>query len=239
MHCWATDKDDPTDDPVFGRVGKQKIENTGPLTTKRMETVNDEFTDAALAFIDKAHKEGKPFFVWANSTRMHIFTHLKPQSIGKTGLGTYPDGMVEHDGDVKRLLDKLDELGIADNTLVMYSTDNGPEEFSWPDGGTSPFRGEKDTNWDAGWRVPALLRWPGSSNQARSPMRSAPTKTCCQRCSRLPACRTSRSSCSRATRRATRRSRSTSMATTCCRISRAKSPNRREKRSCTGATTEN
>jgi arylsulfatase A-like enzyme len=161
MHCWATDKDDPTDDPVFGRVGKQKIENTGPLTTKRMETVNDEFTDAALAFIDKAHKDGKPFFVWANSTRMHIFTHLKPQSIGKTGLGTYPDGMVEHDGDVKRLLDKLDELGIANNTLVMYSTDNGPEEFSWPDGGTSPFRGEKDTNWDAGWRVPALLRWPG------------------------------------------------------------------------------
>jgi arylsulfatase A-like enzyme len=163
MHCWATDKDDATEDPVFGRVGKQRIENTGPLTTKRMETVNDEFTDAALDFIDRAHKDGKPFFVWANSTRMHIFTHLKPSSIGKTGLGTYPDGMVEHDGDgdVKRLLDKLDELGIADNTLVMYSTDNGPEEFSWPDGGTSPFRGEKDTNWDAGWRVPTLLRWPG------------------------------------------------------------------------------
>jgi arylsulfatase len=160
MHCWATDKDDATEDPVFGRVGKQRIENTGPLTTKRMETVNDEFTDAALDFIDRAHKDGKPFFVWANSTRMHIFTHLKPSSIGKTGLGTYPDGMVEHDGDVKRLLDKLDELGIADNTLVMYSTDNGPEEFSWPDGGTSPFRGEKDTNWDAGWRVPTLLRWP-------------------------------------------------------------------------------
>jgi arylsulfatase A-like enzyme len=161
MHCWATEKDDATEDPMFGRVGKQRIENTGPLTTKRMETVNDEFTDAALDFIDRAHKDGKPFFVWANSTRMHIFTHLKPSSIGKTGLGTYPDGMVEHDGDVKRLLDKLDELGIADNTLVMYSTDNGPEEFSWPDGGTSPFRGEKDTNWDAGWRVPTLLRWPG------------------------------------------------------------------------------
>ena len=150
MHCWATDKADPTVDPVFGPVGKQKIENTGPLTTKRMETVNDEFTDAALDFIDRAHKADKPFFVWANSTRMHIFSHLKPSSIGKTGLGTYPDGMVEHDEDVKRLLDKIDELGIADNTLVMYSTDNGPEEFSWPDGGTSPFRGEKDTNWDAG-----------------------------------------------------------------------------------------
>ena len=161
MHCWATDKADPAVDPVFGPVGKQKIENTGPLTTKRMETVNDEFTDAALDFIDRAHKADKPFFVWANSTRMHIFSHLKPSSIGKTGLGTYPDGMVEHDGDVARLLDKLDELGIADNTLVMYSTDNGPEEFSWPDGGTSPFRGEKDTNWDAGWRVPTLLRWPG------------------------------------------------------------------------------
>ena len=161
LHCWATDKDDTTVDPVFGKVGKQKIENTGPLTTKRMETVNDEFTDAALDFIDAAHKADKPFFVWANSTRMHIFTHLKPESIGKTGLGTYPDGMVEHDGDVGRLLDKLDQLGIADNTIVMYSTDNGAECFSWPDGGTTPFRGEKDTNWDAGWRVPAMLRWPG------------------------------------------------------------------------------
>jgi arylsulfatase len=162
MHSWATDKDDPTEDPVFGRVGKQRIENTGPLTTKRMETVNDEFTDAALDFIERAHKADKPFFVWANSTRMHIFSHLKPESIGKTGLGTYPDGMVEHDADVGRLLAKLDELGITDNTIVMYSTDNGPECFSWPDGGTSPFRGEKDTNWESGWRVPTLLRWPGT-----------------------------------------------------------------------------
>ncbi|HEX4387659.1 MAG TPA: arylsulfatase [Steroidobacteraceae bacterium] len=161
LHSWATDKDDPTDEPAFGRVGKQRIENTGPLTTKRMETVNDEFTNAALDFIDRAHKADKPFFVWANSTRMHIFTHLKPESIGKTGLGTYPDGMVEHDADVGRLLDKLDQLGIADNTIVMYSTDNGPECFSWPDGGCSPFRGEKDTNWEAGWRVPTLIRWPG------------------------------------------------------------------------------
>ena len=161
MHTWATDKDDPTDEPTFGRVGKQRIENTGPLTTKRMETVNDEFTNAALDFMDRAHKADKPFFVWANSTRMHIFTHLKPESIGKTGLGMYPDGMVEHDTDVGRLLDKLDQLGIADNTIVMYSTDNGPECFSWPDGGCSPFRGEKDTNWEAGWRVPTLLRWPG------------------------------------------------------------------------------
>jgi len=161
MRSWATDKDDPTEDPVFGRVGKQRIENTGALNTKRMQTVNDEFTDAALDFIERAHKAQKPFFVWANSTRMHVFTHLKPESIGKTGLGTYPDGMLEHDADVGRLLAKIDQLGIADNTIVMYTTDNGAEEFSWPDGGTSPFRGEKDTNWEAGWRVPTVLRWPG------------------------------------------------------------------------------
>ena len=161
LHCWATDKVDATVDPVFGPVGKQRIENTGPLTTKRMETVNDEFTNAALDFIDRSVKSGKPFFAWVNSTRMHIFTHLKPESVGHTGLGTYPDGMVEHDTDVGRLLDKVDKLGIADNTIVMYSTDNGPECFSWPDGGTSPFRGEKDTNWEAGWRVPTLIRWPG------------------------------------------------------------------------------
>ena len=161
LHCWATDKVDATVDPVFGPVGKQRIENTGPLTTKRMETVNDEFTNAALDFIDRSVKSGKPFFAWVNSTRMHIFTHLKPESVGHTGLGTYPDGMVEHDADVGRLLDKVDKLGIADNTIVMYSTDNGPECFSWPDGGTSPFRGEKDTNWESGWRVPTLIRWPG------------------------------------------------------------------------------
>ena len=111
--------------------------------------------------MERSVKSGKPFFMWVNSTRMHIFTHLKPESIGRTGLGTYPDGMVEHDEDVGRLLKKLDELGITDNTIVMYSTDNGPECFSWPDGGTSPFRGEKDTNWEAGWRVPTLIRWPG------------------------------------------------------------------------------
>jgi arylsulfatase len=161
LHCWATDKADPTVDPVFGPVGKQRIENTGALTTKQMETVNDEFTNAALDFMDRSVKSGKPFFMWVNSTRMHIFTHLKPESVGRTGLGTYPDGMVEHDADVGRLLDKVDKLGIADNTIVMYSTDNGPECFSWPDGGTSPFRGEKDTNWEAGWRVPTLIRWPG------------------------------------------------------------------------------
>jgi arylsulfatase A-like enzyme len=142
--------------------GKQKIEDTGPLTKKRMETVDEEVTKAALAFMDKAHQDGKPFFVWWNSTRMHIFTHLKPDSEGKTGLGIYADGMVEHDGMVGQLLDKLKELGIEDNTIVMYSTDNGAETFTWPDGGTTMFRGEKNTQWEGGYRVPTLIRWPGT-----------------------------------------------------------------------------
>jgi arylsulfatase A-like enzyme len=138
-----------------------RIEDTGPLTTKRMETVDQEITTAALAFIDSAHSADKPFFIWWNSTRMHIWTHLEKQAEGKTGLGVYPDGMVEHDGHVGQLLKKLDELGIADNTIVMYSTDNGAETFTWPDGGTTPFRGEKATNWEGGYRVPCLIRWPG------------------------------------------------------------------------------
>jgi arylsulfatase len=138
-----------------------RIEDTGPLTRKRMETIDEEVTAAAIEFIERAHGEGKPFFVWWNSTRMHIWTHLKPESQGKTGLGIYPDGMVEHDGHVGQLLAKLDELGIAENTIVFYSTDNGAEVMSWPDGGTTPFRGEKNTNWEGGYRVPAMARWPG------------------------------------------------------------------------------
>ena len=141
--------------------GSQKIENTGPLTIERMKTVDEEFLGATLDFIDRCVKDDKPFFCWFNSTRMHIFTHLKKESEGVTGLGVYPDGMVEHDGHVGQLLKKLDDLGIVDNTIVMYSTDNGAEVMSWPDGGTTPFRGEKDTNFEGGWRVPCAIRWPG------------------------------------------------------------------------------
>jgi arylsulfatase len=138
-----------------------RIEDTGPLTKKRMETVDDEVTVAALDFMDRAHAADKPFFVWWNSTRMHVWTHLKAESEGKTGYGVYADGMVEHDGHVGQLLAKLDELGIADNTIVMYSTDNGAEVFTWPDGGSTMFAGEKATQWEGGFRVPTAIRWPG------------------------------------------------------------------------------
>ncbi|SHE56292.1 arylsulfatase [Kaistia soli DSM 19436] len=141
--------------------GGQKIIDTGPLTRKRMETVDEEVTKSAIDFMDKAHQDGKPFFVWWNSTRMHVFTHLKPSSEGKTGLGIYADGMVEHDAMVGQLLDELKKLGIEDDTIVMYSTDNGAETFTWPDGGTTMFRGEKNTNWEGGYRVPSVIRWPG------------------------------------------------------------------------------
>ncbi len=149
LHCFANPD------------GTQRIEDTGRLTTKRMETMDEEITAGALGFIEAQAKADKPFFCWYNSTKMHIWTHLKDGVKGKTGLGVYPDGMVEHDRQVGELLDKLDELKIADNTIVMYSTDNGAEELSWPDGGATPFRGEKDTNWDGGWRVPCAIRWPG------------------------------------------------------------------------------
>jgi arylsulfatase len=161
LKCKASDKDDPTVDPHFGKVGKQTIENTGPMPKERMETVDEEFLAGALDFIDRKHKEGTPWFCYFNPTRMHVFTHLKPASKGKTGLGLYPDGMVELDGYVGQLLDKLDTLGIADNTIVVFTTDNGAEVLSWPDGGATPFRGEKDTNWEGGWRVPCVWRWPG------------------------------------------------------------------------------
>lgn len=138
-----------------------KIEDTGPLTRKRMETIDEEVNAKAIDFMERAAKAEKPFFIWWNSTRMHIFTHLKKESDGKTGLGIYADGMVEHDGHVGQLLKKLDDLGVADNTIVMYSTDNGAETGSWPDGGITPFHGEKGTNWEGGHRIPLVVRWPG------------------------------------------------------------------------------
>lgn len=142
--------------------GGQTIENTGPMTKKRMETIDEEFLADAKSFIERQHKDGKPWFCYFNTTRMHIFTHLKKESQGKTGFGLYPDGMVEHDGHVGQMLDLLDSLGVADNTIVVYTTDNGAESFTWPDGGTTPFRGEKATNWEGGFRVPCAIRWPGT-----------------------------------------------------------------------------
>lgn len=158
---------DPEFRKEFGPRGVLKssadgpIQDTGPLTSTRMETVDMEFENAAVEFIKKAHADGKPFFVWLSATRVHVWTHLKPESDGVTGIGLYPDAMVEHDLAVGRMLDLLDELGIADNTIVMYSTDNGAEKFTWPDGGSSPFRGEKGTTWEGGFRVPTAIRWPG------------------------------------------------------------------------------
>ncbi|MCP3444041.1 arylsulfatase [Bradyrhizobium sp. CCGUVB14] len=146
---------------VLKATSDGKIENTGPLNTKRMETVDEEFLGAAKDFINRQHRANKPWFCYFNSTRMHIFTHLKKESQGKTGLGTYPDGMVEHDGMVGELLKLVDDLGVANNTIVVYTTDNGAEAFTWPDGGSTPFKGEKATNWEGGFRVPCLMRWPG------------------------------------------------------------------------------
>jgi arylsulfatase len=138
-----------------------RITDTGPLTKKRMETIDEEVNAKALDFMERAAKDGKPFFLWWNSTRMHIFTHLKAESAGKTGLGIYADGMVEHDGHVGQVLAKLKELGLDENTIIMYSSDNGAETFTWPDGGTTMFRGEKNTQWEGGYRVPTLIKWPG------------------------------------------------------------------------------
>jgi arylsulfatase len=149
IHSWANED------------GSQRIEDTGPLTKKRMETVDDETIAGAIEFIKRQHRSGKPFFCWWNGTRMHFRTHVKPQLRGISGQDEYSDGMVEHDMHVGILLDLLDELGIADNTIVFYSTDNGPHINTWPDAAMTPFRGEKNTNWEGGWRVPAMVRWPG------------------------------------------------------------------------------
>ena len=141
--------------------GTQKIEDTGPLTKKRMETVDDETSEAAIAFIEKAHKDGTPWFIWWSGTRMHFRTHVKDALRGISGQDEYADGMVEHDMHIGKFLEKLDQLGISDNTILFYSTDNGPHYNTWPDAAATPFRGEKNTNWEGGWRVPSMVRWPG------------------------------------------------------------------------------
>jgi len=161
LHCVATDKDDPTEQPRWGRVGKQKITDTGPLTKKRMETVDEEITAHALDWMEKQVKADKPFFLWYNATACHLRTHLAEKNRGKSGQDDYSDRMVTHDEQIGQMLDKLDELGVADNTIVMYSTDNGPENDTWPDAANTPFRSQKDTNWEGAWRVPCFIRWPG------------------------------------------------------------------------------
>ena len=163
MKSWATDKDDATVQERWGKVGKQKIEDTGPLSKKRMETCDDDFVAGAKDFIKRQNDAGKPFFVWLNTTHMHAFTHTKKGSLGQAGRwqSPYHDTMVDHDKNIGQMLDYLDELGITDNTFVMYSTDNGPHRNTWPDGGMTPFRSEKNTNWEGAFRVPLLVRWPG------------------------------------------------------------------------------
>jgi arylsulfatase A-like enzyme len=163
LRCWATDQDDATEDSRWGRVGRQRIEDTGPLTRKRMETCDDEFVAAAKDFISRQHAAGTPFFCWVNTTHMHLRTHTKPESLGQAGRwqSPYHDTMVDHDRNVGELLDHLEELGIAGDTIVLYGTDNGPHMNTWPDGAMTPFRSEKDTNWEGAFRVPLLLRWPG------------------------------------------------------------------------------
>jgi arylsulfatase A-like enzyme len=150
-------------DARFGRVGKQTIEDTGPLTRKRMETCDDEFVAAAKDFITRQHAAGTPFFVWLNTTHMHLRTHTKPESVGQAGRwqSPYHDTMIDHDKNVGEVLDLLDQLGITNDTLVMYGTDNGPHMNTWPDGAMTPFRSEKDTNWEGAFRVPLVVRWPG------------------------------------------------------------------------------
>ncbi len=167
----APEDEDWPRDPTFNKMFRPRgvlhsyadgrVEDSGALTKKRMETVDDEFLAASLDFIDRAHKAGKPFFVWFNSTRMHFYTHIRPEHKGISGQNFYADGMVEHDNHVGELLKKLKDLGIDQDTIVVYTTDNGPHYNEWPDGAIAPFRGEKNTNWEGGFRVPAAVRWPG------------------------------------------------------------------------------
>lgn len=181
LHCKATEKDDETVDPRFGKVGKQTIKDTGPLTRKRMETIDDDTAERAAKFIKENAK--KTFFVWVNFTHMHFRTHVKPESRGQSGRwqSEYHDAMIDHDKNVGTVLKALDDAGVADNTFVMYSTDNGPHMNTWPDGAMTPFRNEKNSNWEGAYRVPCLVRWPGKikagsvSNQIMSHLDWFPT----------------------------------------------------------------
>jgi arylsulfatase len=163
LDCKASDKDDATADPRFGRVGKQTINDTGPLTKKRMETIDDDIAVRASDFIERQSKAGKPFFLWVCFTHMHMRTHVKPESLGQSGRwqSPYHDAMIDHDKNVGSVLKKLDDLGIAGGTIVIYGTDNGPHMNTWPDGAMTPFHGEKNTGWEGGFRVPCMIRWPG------------------------------------------------------------------------------
>ena len=165
VHSWATDVDDPTEMPRWGKIGKQRIEDAGPLYPKRMETVDDEIRDLAIKFMDKAKKDGKPFFVWLNPTRMHIVTHLSPKyeamRNSENGWSEEEAGMAQLDDDVGLVMKKLKDMGVDDNTIVVFTTDNGTEVFTWPDGGQTPFAQSKGTVLEGGFRVPAILRWPG------------------------------------------------------------------------------
>jgi arylsulfatase A-like enzyme len=164
LRCKATGRDDPTEQPRWGRIGKQTIEDTGPLTRKRMETIDDETSAAAIDFIKRQTQANTPFFCWYNSTRMHLRTHVRAENRDRPGLNSrteYADGMIEHDNIVGTLLKALDDLGIANDTIVLYTTDNGPHQNTWPDAGTTAFRSEKNTNWEGAFRVPCLIRWPG------------------------------------------------------------------------------
>lgn len=183
LHTFASDVDDATVDPRFGRVGKQRIEDTGPLTKKRMETIDDDIAARAAGFLEAQHKAGKPVFLWVNFTHMHFRTHPKPESVGQAGRwqSPYHDTMIDHDKNVGTVLAKIDELGIGDNTIVFYSTDNGPHMNSWPDAAMTPFRNEKNSTWEGAYRVPAMVRWPGKikpgsvSNQIMSHLDWMPT----------------------------------------------------------------
>jgi arylsulfatase A-like enzyme len=164
LRCKASDRDDPTEQPRWGKVGRQTIEDTGPLTKKRMETVDDETSAAAIDFIQRQARANTPFFCWFNSTRMHFRTHVREAHRDKPGLTArteYADGMIEHDAVIGTILKAVDDLGIGDDTIVIYTTDNGPHQNSWPDAGTTPFRSEKNTNWEGAFRVPCMIRWPG------------------------------------------------------------------------------